>query len=45
MQAPGDCAGVRALVSYQGTDFEFAVEAGGRPLDGFSLARIAGKAV
>ena len=45
MQAPGDCAGVRALVSYEDSDFECAVEVGGRPLDGFSLPRIARKPV
>jgi hypothetical protein len=41
MQAPDDCAGIRVLVSCQDSDFECAVEVGGRPLDGFSLARIA----
>jgi len=45
MLASNDCAGVRALVFCQDNDFECAVEVGGRPLDGFSLSRIARKPV
>ncbi|HQU70046.1 MAG TPA: hypothetical protein PLI43_17885 [Albidovulum sp.] len=42
---PGNCAGNSASVSCQDSDFECAVEVGGRSLDGFSLAQTGGKPV